>query len=244
MKKTIGKLWIPIIIIIIVIVIIMWSIIFVCTSNFIFNNGTVTKVCHALNEKYGETFAATAIGDRLNTDGAKLYVHPADNKDLLFTARINRKTGEVDDNYVEEKVNYKVERIVADSFDKRNISVNSRCMVVTREPLIFENEDYTPVGFKEKYNFDHYTLYLVIRQGDFTAADLLAAFENANNSVGVEMVMICYIFEPENYSACVEEMKIYAEMGATMIESHSPVSAFNVIAQNGVCSVTEASLQK
>lgn len=206
------------------------------------NKDTSDKVCRALNEKYGETFVVTAIGDRLNTDGAKLYVHPADNKDLLFTARINRETGVVDDNYIEEKVNYKVESIVADSFDKRNISVNSRCMVVTKEPLIVENEDYTPLGFKETYNFDHYTLYLVIRQGDFTAADLLAAFENANNSVGVKLVMICYIFEPENYSACIEEMKIYAEMGATMIKSHSPVSAFNVIAENGVCSVTESEL--
>lgn len=225
-----------------VIIMAITTTIFMGACSELLNKDTSDKVCRALNEKYGETFVVTAIGDRLNADGAKLYVHPADNKDLLFTARINRETGVVDDNYIEEKVNYKVESIVADSFDKRNISVNSRCAVVTQEPLIVENEDYTPVGFKEKYNFDHYTLYLVIRQGDFTAADLLAAFENANNSVGVELVMICYIFEPENYSACVEEMKIYAEMGATMIESHSPVSAFNVIAENGVCSVTESEL--
>lgn len=73
------------------------------------NNDTANDVCSALSEKYGESFVAVKIGDRFNTDSAKLYVHPADNEDILFTARINKDTGAVEDNYIEEKVNYQVE---------------------------------------------------------------------------------------------------------------------------------------
>ena len=69
------------------------------------NNDTANDVCSALSEKYGESFVAVKIGDRFNTDSAKLYVHPADNEDILFTARINKDTGAVEDNYIEEKVN-------------------------------------------------------------------------------------------------------------------------------------------
>lgn len=59
------------------------------------NNDTANDVCSALSEKYGESFVAVKIGDRFNTDSAKLYVHPADNEDILFTARINKDTGAV-----------------------------------------------------------------------------------------------------------------------------------------------------
>ena len=127
------------------------------------NNDTANDVCSALSEKYGESFVAVKIGDRFNTDSAKLYVHPADNEDILFTARINKDTGAVEDNYIEEKVNYQVEDTLKNAFELNGISAASRCMVVTRDTLSVETEEYTPQTFSEKYGFTNYTVYLALK---------------------------------------------------------------------------------
>ena len=124
------------------------------------NNETANDVCIALAEKYGEDFVAVKIGDRFNTDSAKLYVHPKNNEEVLFTARINKDSGIVEDNYIEEKINYQVENVLLNAFLEKGISVSSRSMVVTKDPIIPENDEYTPKSFSEKYNFRFFIIQI------------------------------------------------------------------------------------
>lgn len=206
------------------------------------NNETANDVCTALSEKYGESFVAVKIGDRFNTDSAKLYVHPADNESILFTARINKDTGDVEDNYIEEKINYQVEEILREEFSQNGISVASRCMVVTKDPLSVNNENYTPKSFSEKYGFNHYTVYLALKNGDYTAADILDAVKSANENIGVKLVIAGYVFDEGNYLECANEIQSTPDISITMIESKSPVSSFDVNVEFGNCSITEAEL--
>ena len=203
------------------------------------NNDTANDVCSALSEKYGESFVAVKIGDRFNTDSAKLYVHPADNEDILFTARINKDTGAVEDNYIEEKVNYQVEDTL-----KNGISAASRCMVVTRDTLSVETEEYTPQTFSEKYGFTHYTVYLVLKDGTYTAHDVLNAVKFANDTIGVKLVIAGYVFEDDGYSKCVSEIQSTPDISITMIEAISPISSFDVNVEQGMCSITEDELSE
>ena len=193
------------------------------------NNDTANDVCSALSEKYGESFVAVKIGDRFNTDSAKLYVHPADNEDILFTARINKDTGAVEDNYIEEKVNYQVEDTLKNAFELNGISVASRCMVVTRDTLSVETEEYTPQTFSEKYGFTHYTVYLVLKDGTYTAHDVLNAVKFANDTIGVKRV---------------SEIQSTPDISITMIEAISPISSFDVNVEQGMCSITEDELSE
>ena len=206
------------------------------------NNETANDVCAALSEKYGESFVAVKIGDRFNTDSAKLYVHPAENESLLFTARINKDTGLVEDNYIEEKVNYQVEDTLKKAFEQNGISVVSRCMVVTKDPLSVDNGDYTPQSFSEKYGFNHYTIYLVLKEGDYSAADVLSAVKSVNETVGVKLVIAGYVFEDNGYSECASEIQSTPDISITLIEAKSPISSFDVNVEQGVCSITEDEL--
>lgn len=206
------------------------------------NNETANDVCTALSEKYGESFVAAKIGDRFNTDSAKLYVHPADNENILFTARINKDTGVVEDNYIEEKVNYQVEDILKNAFEQNGISVSSRCMVVTKDPLSVEIDEYTPKSFSEKYAFNHYTIYLVIKDGDYSASEILNAVKSANEAVGVKIVIAGYVFGEAGYSECVSEIQSTPDISVTMIEANSPISSFDINVEQGVCSITEDEL--
>ena len=131
------------------------------------NKDTANDVCKALEEKYGEPFESVKIGDRFNTNSAKLYIHPVHNKEMLFVAKINKETGIVEDNYVEEKVYHQVEGVIAESFEKNGISVAARCLIVSGEILSDEVGEFTPSTFKDKYQFDHYTIYLIIEEGNF-----------------------------------------------------------------------------
>lgn len=208
------------------------------------NNETANDVCTALSEKYGESIVAVKIGDRLNTDSAKLYVHPADNEDILFTARINKDTGTVEDNYIEEKVNYQVEDLLKSAFNQEGITVASRCMVVTKDPINAENNDFTPKSFSEKYSFNHYTIYLVIKDGSYSASDVLNAVKSANEAVGVKLVIAGYVFGEDGYSECVSEMQSTPDISLTMIEAFSPEASFDVNVEQGNCSLTEVELSE
>lgn len=208
------------------------------------NNETANDVCTALSEKYGESFTVVKIGDRFNTDSAKLYVHPANNEDILFTARINKDTGKVEDNYIEEKINYQVEEILKDAFSKKGINVASRCMVVTREPISVDNENYTPQSFSKKYCFDHYTIYLVLKNGNYAVSDILDAVKNANENIGVKLIIAGYVFDESNYLECVNEIQSTPDISVTMIESKLPVSSFDINVEFGNCSITEFELSE
>ena len=155
-----------------------------------------------------ENLCCCKIGDRFNTDSAKLYVHPADNEDILFTARINKDTGAVEDNYIEEKVNYQVEDTLKNAFELNGISAASRCMVVTRDTLSVETERNIHLKpLSEKYGFTHYTVYLVLKDGTYTAHDVLNAVKFANDTIGVKLVIAGYVFEDDGYSKCVSEIQ-------------------------------------
>lgn len=208
------------------------------------NNETANDVCAALSEKYGESFVAVKIGDRFNTDSAKLYVHPAENENLLFTARINKDTGAVEDNYIEEKVNYQVEDTLKNAFEQKGISAVSRCMVITKDPLSVDNGDYTPQGFSEKYGFNHYTIYLVLKEGDYSAADVLSVVKSTNETIGVKLVVAGYVFEGNAYSECASEIQSTPDISITLIEAKSPISSFDVNVEQGVCSITEDELSE
>lgn len=208
------------------------------------NNETANDVCTALSEKYGESFVAVKIGDRFNTDSAKLYVHPADNENILFTARINKDTGAVEDNYIEEKVNYQVEDILKSAFKQEGISVTSRCMVVTKDPISAEVDEYTPKSFSERYSFDHYTIYLVLKDDAYSAADALSAVRSANETIGVKLVIAGYVFREDGYSKCASDIQSTPDISTTMIEALSPTSSFDVNVEQGNCSITEAELSE
>ncbi len=208
------------------------------------NHDTANEVCTALSEKYGEEFEVVRIGDRFNTDHAKLYVHPADNEELLFIAHIERDTGEVTDNYVTEKVNYEIEVILQKAFYEEGITTKAICMVVTRNELDVENKSFTPESFMAEYGFENYMIYLIVEENGVTARKICAAMQSAGERVKVKMVVIGYVFDEAAYAECTANMKQYPQMSTTMIEKCGPVVSFSMTADKGELSVPEEELSK
>ena len=193
---------------------------------------TASMVCDALSEKYGDFFVAVKKGDRIDTNHTKLYIHPEGQEDLLFTATINKKNGIVEDDYVSQLVNYEVERIVKKQFKKISMDTYAQSMVVMRNPLDVTFEEYTPKSFQEKYKFEHYTIYLAVEQENFSLEKAQQALKNANKEIGVNLVVVGFVFDSAKFDKCVEEMKGNPEMSVTLIEKYMPVKSFDVIVEN------------
>ncbi len=71
-----------------------------CTDIFLDVPELVVKT---LNEKYGEEFVATSIGNRWNTGRATVVCHPQNDENMNFQAVYDYSTKEVSDNYKSRK---------------------------------------------------------------------------------------------------------------------------------------------
>lgn len=206
------------------------------------NKDTAEEVCRALEEKYGQAFTAVKIGDRLNTEHAKLYVHPDEQEELLFTAKLDRTTRMVSDDYIVTKVCFKVKEAIEKAFEEENITSVSRCMIVNSEEKVFEKKDWEPASFMEKHEYDHYTMYLVLDEKNASSDSILHVLKKVSADLQVKMVVTVCLFGTEAYEACKDEMMQYPEMSLTMIESHNPGSTFDVVIDKGIPSITENEL--
>ena len=202
------------------------------------NNDTVNDVCAALSEKYGESFIAVKIGDRLNTDHAKLYVYPGSNNTLLFTATINRDTRIVVDDYVEQKVNHKVDTVIAEAATREDLAAYANCCIITRETLDAEIAEWTPQLFQQKYNFENYLVYLCVNKNDLTAEKLYKTMVECSAELGITVRYRVYVLEASKFDECVAELQKMPDANSTVIEKFAPIKTIWNDVDNGVSSNT------
>lgn len=204
------------------------------------NNETANDVCAALAEKYGEDFAAVKIGDRFNTDHAKLYVYPVSNDSLLFTATINKDTKLVEDDYIIQRVNNIVDNIIAEELKKQELTGYANCCVITREPIQTDVAYETPKAFQEEYKFENYLIYLCVSENDLNAKRLYETMKNSISELGVTVRYRVYVFKENDYKNCVEKIKTMPDADATAIEKFTPIKNFWVdVDDNGISCLEE-----
>lgn len=209
-----------------------------------YNKEAAEEVCKALKIKYGNEFVAKKIGDRWATDSAQLYVCPEDDEDIVFTAKINSRTREVEDDYLIRRTCYIVEEAVQKAFLDQSLTASARCNVVTSDPLDVEVGEYTPGELMAEYGFDHYTLYLTICNENVTAERILDAMKGLNKAIDAKIVSTTYVLEPEGYQNCIEKMKEFPDVSLFMIEKNKPGCKFYITVEDGSCSLTAEELAK
>lgn len=193
------------------------------------SSNTAEEVCTALSDKYGEEFQAVSIGDRIDTNHSKLYVHPISNEEVLFTAVIDDNTGKITDNYIVETVNLQIKDKLKENCKKKGIETEARVMAITRNGLeINTNKKHSPESFMKEYDLNNYLVYLIAKQNDITTEEIKEVIKKTEEELNIKMLVVGYILD-EGYDECSEEMKKYPEISKTMIESYNPVASFDYI---------------
>lgn len=203
------------------------------------DNETANDVCAALAEKYGEDFVAVKIGDRFNTDHAKLYIYPINNESLLFTATINKDTKLVEDDYIIQRVNNIVDNTIAGELKKQELTGYANCCVVTREPIQTDIVYETPKAFQEEYKFENFLIYLCVSENNLNAKRLYDTIKNSVSELGVTVRYRVYVFKESDYKNCVEKIKTMPDANATAIEKFTPIKNFWVDVNNDDISLSE-----
>ena len=202
------------------------------------NQESAEALCTALSQKYKEAFVAAKIGHRFNTDSVTFYVYPENKADLIFTAVMARDSGEVSDNYGEEKINHRVEAQLAEAFQKEGITAASRCRMVSVSP----DKEKDRSDLSDTPPIDHCTVYLLLEKTNAAASKIIQVLAAMQKVLGIELLIAGYWLSLEAYTACCQILKSCPEISLAMIEEQEPAGHFRMTVQNGKSSLTAEEL--
>lgn len=201
------------------------------------NNETANDVCTALSEKYGESFVAVKIGDRFNTDSAKLYVHPADNETLVFSARINKDSGKVEDNYIRAIVANEIKNEIKSKLASLQVPYELNVSLLCHDASDETNAKISVEDFANKYSLSGITIYLPIKSS-FVSEDaiesIVAAFKETNEAMGISVSAMVYSISDEQFDACVKDMSSYPDLTNTWFDSYDVQGTAIISVKDGV----------
>ncbi len=208
------------------------------------NEEQATYATEYLKEKYKENFIVDKIGARFNRDGAKLYVYPENNRDILFTVYIDKYSKEISEDYIEQKVNHQVIEKVKDALTSKKMIVDGYSVLGMEKFLNPENKEFTPESFYKAYDFGYYAIYLIIDNENINVKDFYETLVNVATDLSVNLVFMINIFDKDNYKLCSDELKEYPALSLTMIEKHSPIKSFSMSFKEGKSSFKFSDFQK
>ena len=204
------------------------------------NNETASDVCKALEEKYGETFEVTHIGNRLNTSTATTYVHPISNSEIIFTATIDHN-GRVFDDYASSIVMNTIENCITDSL-KANGIVCAANAVVTKDEIEETELNLDPNSFTSRNGVDTVLIRVIIDHRDESAESIITSLEHVSSDYDFSLVVSIYLLNHDSYMSCEEDFRTYPSVGATQIESYSPILLAKTTLSHGISSMSSSEL--
>ena len=172
-----------------------------------------TELCIAnakecLGQKYGMSFEALKIGNRLDRDTADLWMVPEDDPSLSFKAVINNDTMECRDNYVRRSVGRRLSAGLTGKLSEDGI--RAACVI---KPLSGddsgETEPMIPIEeYAERYGLSGLLIYMIVPAASFDgdAQDKIkAACSDLGERYHATAVLCCYVIG-ERYEECESEL--------------------------------------
>ena len=192
-----------------------------CTN---LNKDIAKEVCTGLKEKYNEEFIAEKIGDRLNTDSATLILHPSNNQELRFIAKINRETREITDDYYQQIIGNRLREIIEDSLHSRGISTTVRVFTNISEGKEPSSSDMSFHDFIELCDIEYYLLFIAIENNnDYTDELVRSCLEEICDNEHISIGVYCFGFPPQSYALCRNELLENPLVSETQIKGFEPV---------------------
>lgn len=205
------------------------------------NNETANEVCAALADKYGESFVAVKIGDRFNTDSAKLYVHPASDETLVFSARIDKESGKVEDNYIRTIVADKIKDQIKSTLTSSQVPCELNVSLLCQDASDETDTKISVEQFASKYSLSGVTVYLPIKEcsvSENTVENIVTAFKETNEDIGVTVSAMVYSIADDQFDVCVNDMKSSPELTNTWFDSYG-VKGNSIISVKDGCATPE-----
>lgn len=187
------------------------------------NRDTADEVCKALSEKYNKTFVALKIGDRFNTDKAKLYLHPEGREDLIFTAWIDKESRQVEDTYIRRCVEMQVEDKLVAAAGATAKDCGFSAVLMCDDTSEETDANISLAAFAEKYSVTGIVVYVPVRAGaanEATLKGVVSAMESLHHELGADVSVLLYAIDDGGFESCVSDMKQNPNLTSTWFDTY------------------------
>lgn len=190
---------------------------FVAAPIFNSGGGTLSRLLVALEEEYGEEFKATHMGDRIDTNHTKFFLHPKANEDIKFTATV-KKDGSIEEDYVKGIITNKIERSLVDAYSKEGISVAVDA-IITQE-LSETDKTLTVNEFFKKHSLGEIYIRIIFKDESIDPETIINVLRNSSNDYEFELwVRGSTIADEASFDYCSTYFYTYPTASETHIES-------------------------
>lgn len=183
------------------------------------NEKIIDKTMLLLQEKYKKAFLATRIGNRYNgenDDCVTIYCSPIDEKELIFTVKLNKNQIEFEDDYMIKKVSYELEKYIKDEFEQNEIKSIVKSEIIGKNSL---KEFISINDFINKYNNTNFLIYIVVNN-IISEEKLNIIYKNINKKYN-KIYLKSFIYCVENYDDCYENLKSLPNTTNSIIEKYN-----------------------
>lgn len=176
-----------------------------------------------LEQKYGMSFEAKKIGDRLDKDTADLYMYPETMPNLIFKAVVNNETMECSDNLIRRIVGASISKEFAEEMAKKNIELYA-CSVFICDDDSEEKDIHIPAEeYFEKYNAQGMMFYAIVNGvGDDSSDNVLKKMCNSLSQNYHLTVALNAYYLSDNYNSCKTELSQTLNVSSTWFKLYEP----------------------
>lgn len=174
------------------------------------NHMMADKVCRFLQVKYNESFTALRIGDRLNTDHAKLFIKP-ENGDTLFTAYLYREDGNVTDDYLKMTIANKVSKEIISELKAAGIEAFIKSQVFCHNCEEDTDIKVSVKDFAKKYSLDKIRFTLILNSSSLDKEkienNVIKVIKNIQSKYKFIFSGNIYILNSGSYEECYKDIE-------------------------------------
>lgn len=200
------------------------------------NETIVNNICERLSEKYGGSFAVKYLGDRLDTDHAKVYAYPEDKPEELFCAYLYRETGILEDDFTLRNNLRKVSDAVEKAFENEGLKAAARVSTSFFDAFGIAYEEMSPKDLAEKYGQKDLFMYMAIKTESTSNGAVEKALRAARAEINTDLDVIGFCYADDNYDTAEKIIKEGLDSGSTPLEACKPTEMFRAGATENGCS--------
>ena len=192
-----------------------------CSSSI--NQMSIEKVCKALEEKYGEEFEVTKLGDRINTGHTKFQMNPVNNKEIVFEATMDNDDGVVVDSYVRASVANRVEKEIKNLLEKIDIKTELIISLSCKDLREERNTKLSLWDLVKNYSCKKIFIDLPLNENDYSEEkvnEIMGLLKKFRNYYGVNINGFLYRIPNEAYDKCLGDLNTYYMVSDTWFRQY------------------------
>lgn len=197
-----------------------------------FNSGITNSAVQQLETKYNCTFEATHVGNRLNYSTGTVFL--IDDEGIMFSATVDSKTKEVEDDYIRRIISEKYESIIKHELERNEIDAGVYAFISCDDCSLETNRKISLDSFKEEYKLDSIVVYLCLNNNTYDYSRLFDAFEKLNLELNVKISVFAYSLGETKFQECKLNISKTLDINTTWFDEYDPENTIVFSIENGL----------